>query len=45
MADGKGVYFKKLTAEQVIILDGLFSQGRVAQSIDEATENSQGAML
>ncbi|KKN79569.1 hypothetical protein LCGC14_0339200, partial [marine sediment metagenome] len=24
---GQGVYFKKLTVKQVIILDGLFSQG------------------
>jgi exodeoxyribonuclease V beta subunit len=27
MPAGQGVYFKKLTVEQVIILDGLFSQG------------------
>ena len=27
MPAGQGVYFKKLTEEQVIILDGLFSQG------------------
>ena len=27
MQAGQGVYFKKLTEEQVIILDGLFSQG------------------
>lgn len=27
MSEGKGVYFKKLTTAQVLILDGLFSEG------------------
>ena len=43
MSDGKGVYFKKLTIEQVLILDGLFSQGTLQANVNNqvASEGEQ----